>query len=682
MSHPQQIKAGCEIVYKFETTHISYILLMAEMQSGKTGTFLFVIFEMIRTGKTDYGVIFTGNREVELKEQTEKSINDFYDTYATYLLDQGITDLTILDTIKNESRIKVVWGPDLKKFNPLGKTIYVWEESHYGQSKNQEVDKFITRLGIDPTGNSAPEGCFVLSVSATPFSEFTDYKGLNHSHKHIVRMYSPDSYRGIKQMRLDKQIRIYSDSPESRFKKCLKINQNGYAIVRGMSAKLAPIARRYGWDVKEYNQKTNWKINDVLRVEPDRPTVIFIKGKLRMGKELYKKFILWCMETSNNPKTDTLLQGLLGRCCGYDSRSDILIFIKIIVRVEKFVVFVESPEGLIPKKRVNKKGKQKTCVAIVKTNTVFEEIDRFISWHDNTNPEIEFAPRRGTNMCEGSNYLEQIPLKVKFTQEEWDTLYDTHNGNDGESDLKHINHRELRRMLKKKDMKGEIINQNAGTEVCIRTILDVYANPFKMRYPHTKLMNPEEGVKPIDKLIDAFKRGKPIKGLGSGIGVSLNELAVFPHNKERCVYITFCLPNVVGCTTRREVFSKKPLQGFVRPPVAPFQLLDVHLELPTFVEDNFKRTYTTPTYCPDLCMENDVQEQALFSKHPYGLNISPWELSLDTLTCSGNPEENLCVDTTDSDDDIPIISLKRKPKKSTNSSDWLTKMLNKQVTEM
>ena len=577
MAYQQQINAAAEIISKFDET--SYVMFLAEMQSGKTGAFLLVICEMIREGLVDYGVIFSGNREIELKEQTEKSRDKFFVTYAEYLTNKGL-DLSIIETIKSEKRIKVVWGPALKKFRrsgSLGKTIYVWEESHFGQSKKQEVDKFITDLGIDPTGNSEPEGCFVLSVSATPFSEFTS-NILEKHHKHIVRMYPPESYRGIKQMREDNQIRIYSDTPEVQFKKCLEINRNGYAIVRGMDKTLSKIARDNDWDVKEYIQTTRWKINEVLDVEPDRPTVIFIKDKLRMGKEINKTHLLWCMETSNNPKTDTLLQGLLGRCCGYTSRSDILIFIRDKQKIVYLKVKGSNGKPII-KEVVNSKGDTVKCTYVVKPK-VLKELKRFISWHDNTQPEMAFAPRRGTNMCEGSKYLHQIPLKVEFTIEEWDELYNT-AGPDDDSDVKYISdHNVLRRILKEKYDKGEINNQNEGTADVIRTIIG-NTKKFKIHYPHIAAMNPNEGVKPIDKLIRAFNSGNPIKRIGESIGVSLNEFAVFPHNREKCVYITFCLPNVVGCTTRREVFSKTPLPGRIRPPV---ELVELHTDSVELVE--------------------------------------------------------------------------------------------------
>ena len=96
MVFPQQIAAALEIIAAFDKH--TYAILLAQMQSGKTGTFMLVLSEMIRLGKVEYGVIFSGNREIELKEQT-KNQDEFFNTYADYLIDIGITDLTIIDII-------------------------------------------------------------------------------------------------------------------------------------------------------------------------------------------------------------------------------------------------------------------------------------------------------------------------------------------------------------------------------------------------------------------------------------------------------------------------------------------------------------------------------------------------------------------------------------------------------
>jgi flagellar motility protein MotE (MotC chaperone) len=62
MVFPQQIAAALEIIAAFDKH--TYAILLAQMQSGKTGTFMLVLSEMIRLGKVEYGYIFSGNREI------------------------------------------------------------------------------------------------------------------------------------------------------------------------------------------------------------------------------------------------------------------------------------------------------------------------------------------------------------------------------------------------------------------------------------------------------------------------------------------------------------------------------------------------------------------------------------------------------------------------------------------
>ena len=78
----------------------------------------------------------------------------------------------------------------------------------------------------------------------------------------------------------------------------------------------------------------------------------------RMGKEVDKTHIAFCMETSTNSKTDVVLQGLLGRMCGYHNHTDILVYLhKKIVEsgeLERFVRWTHE-NTIIPKKANNLK---------------------------------------------------------------------------------------------------------------------------------------------------------------------------------------------------------------------------------------------------------------------------------------------------------------------------------------
>ena len=64
---PNQKKAGKDILEAFDRK--PYVLFSAQMQSGKTGTFIYVAKKMLKT-KVKHVVIFSGNRETLLKQQT------------------------------------------------------------------------------------------------------------------------------------------------------------------------------------------------------------------------------------------------------------------------------------------------------------------------------------------------------------------------------------------------------------------------------------------------------------------------------------------------------------------------------------------------------------------------------------------------------------------------------------
>jgi hypothetical protein len=542
MVFPQQIAAALEIIAAFDKH--TYAILLAQMQSGKTGTFMLVLSEMIRLGKVEYGVIFSGNREIELKEQT-KNQDEFFNTYADYLIDIGITDLTIIDIIK--TRFEVVWGPDLKNFSQKGNTIYIWEESHYGQSQKQQIDAFTTRLGIHPSG-AAPEGCFVLSVSATPFSEYADLNHLEQD-KAVVRLLPPEQYLSVKKMIANKQLHAYTNAPKTKLEECLETHRAlGYALVRGMASELAPVVIKHGWDVIHYDQSTSRdiNINVLLSTRPLRPTVIFLKGMIRMGKQVKKQFVLFCLETSKTTKTDTVLQGLLGRCCGYDSSPSIHIYIRGNSAVKKSPVMIKVDGVLQQKKVFNSAGKLVPVWCFQKIDLVLEDIKRFIALHDND----ASVPFRGANMTGKGANERMIPMKVTFSPEDWETLTEAHDGTH-KGDKALFSHNELREILKKSAL---IENKNPDTQAEILRILSL-ATPFKIHHNTSKPLPNHDGKTAIQALRDAFKDGYPLKSLGPGLGVVQDELVIFPDGKT--FYIIFTMPSTIGETTRREVFSKK-----------------------------------------------------------------------------------------------------------------------------
>ena len=341
-------------VYKNDTSRS--VVLFAQMQSGKTNAFLFLAGEMLRLEKVENVVIFSGNRETELKDQlSELEISRFYErVYRRHLekLNVDISDEFIDHII---SKINVVWGTELmKKLETVAteNTLYIEEESHFAQSVGQMPHKFIKSIGLSLNGDSTAlieRNNYVCSVSATPFSEMSDVVHLNQNKK-IVFMQPGESYRGVSWYKEHDKI-VGFDKWQEKLQEIIARKCHSPAWLAVMnelrtSAIASPVAETPKWaiirvrgeaqvdEVKAMCASSNWsavrydqgnkgelKSLKDLATPPEVNTIVIIKELCRMGTVVPKQHISFVMETSTNPRTDTVLQGLLGRMCGYPGGS-------------------------------------------------------------------------------------------------------------------------------------------------------------------------------------------------------------------------------------------------------------------------------------------------------------------------------------------------------------------------
>jgi len=384
-------------VYKNDTSRS--VVLFAQMQSGKTNAFLFLAGEMLRLEKVENVVIFSGNRETELKDQlSEVEISRFYErVYRRHLekLNVDISDEFIDHII---SKINVVWGTELmKKLETVAteNTLYIEEESHFAQSVGQMPHKFIKSIGLSLNGDSSAlieRNNYVCSVSATPFSEMSDVVHLNQNKK-IVFMQPGDSYRGVSwykehdkilgfdnwQEKLQEIIARKCHSPAwlavmnelrtsaiashvAETPKWAIIRVRGEAQVDEVKAMCASS----NWSAVRYDQGNKGELKSLkdLATPPEVNTIVIIKELCRMGTVVPKQHISFVMETSTNPRTDTVLQGLLGRMCGYPGGSfgycvsnDINIYISQQVLshgdIDTYISLCQSMEMIVPSRATN-----------------------------------------------------------------------------------------------------------------------------------------------------------------------------------------------------------------------------------------------------------------------------------------------------------------------------------------
>jgi len=271
------------------------------MQSGKTTTYSAVAKQALESGLVQHVVVFSGNRETILRDQTKKRVKDF----AT-----------------------VVWGPKLKHYIPnfLIPTLYIWDESHYGQSAGQEVDRFCAKCRICPAGMDSIPGVYCLSVSATPFSEVIDAENTN---KLVIFQIPNPTYYGIANMLENGRIRTFTDCKDQMDKlvEALSKTESKVGLFRLREDKgenklvmLQSICDKYNIQLTLYDASSDDdELTRAIETKPSKSHVVVVKGKVKMGFTIEdKRHVMFCMETAKSSNADTLLQGFMGRFCGFE----------------------------------------------------------------------------------------------------------------------------------------------------------------------------------------------------------------------------------------------------------------------------------------------------------------------------------------------------------------------------
>ncbi len=322
--YPEQRTTAEQILSSF-ADGTRQVLLTAEMQSGKSGIFLYVAMRMLLEKTVERVVIICGSNEIELHNQliadrdSKKSVFCHSLTYQEY---------------QRVSSIEVHKSSDLAKA-PLvdANTLLIWDESHFAQTIENLPYKFLTNSGLAVTGTAASDATwgtknsYFLSVSATPFAEFSDAHNKDFVAmitRAVVRHVPSKMYRGVAFYKAAGVIRpSFSIKKDPHEFTALLIRHKApakYALIRSyrnldvVRACCASVGILY----KEYTStKAEIEGLDALEVAPTAFTVIGLKGMCRMGKVVPKSHIAVTFEDAQQSKSDCVLQSFLGRMCGH-----------------------------------------------------------------------------------------------------------------------------------------------------------------------------------------------------------------------------------------------------------------------------------------------------------------------------------------------------------------------------
>lgn len=332
VTHQNQQIAGNEIVNWYQSGQTRYCLLTAEMQSGKTGTYNWVIKHLVERKMVEHVVVLCGSNDKGLSTQT-------WEEMEQYLAPDVLAKCSVF--------FRNVFERDLEAIR-LDQSLIIIDESHLDQSKNQQMDQLLTRYNLRLDGDLESLrriGSYILSVSATPFSEYVNWlRGSSHQTKKVVTLIPDASYKGVKHFNQMGQIRenFLIRNNVDQFVELVRSYGNKYNIIRIVSSQqdvIRTLCDANGFDCYTYdadstkpsiflgNKDRKWYnglATDPCMAKPaERPTIVMIKGRLRVGKNLeFKKHIGFLWENSEKPNADAILQGLLGRGCGYPDEHD------------------------------------------------------------------------------------------------------------------------------------------------------------------------------------------------------------------------------------------------------------------------------------------------------------------------------------------------------------------------
>ena len=370
--HPEQRAAGFQLINRF-TQEQPFSVLLAQMQSGKTGAYLFTALEMVRQDIVDRVVIICGSSDTSLRSQTKRDLDVTYKAFQMETLrNQDVDGATNLVS----ATIGVFFSQDLAKIDEIDETtLIIHDESHMAQSKNNiPFKKFYLKNNLEKAlmGDFSAlraKSNYILGVSATPFSEIVANKkvatsdwtteesallsGVDLDPKNFFFMQPGEGYIGVPELLLNNSIKFEAENIKtddcdhiaSLLRKGSVKYHKKYVVVRSHRAEkdkdmMETIATSCGYNyVSIFGGSGGENTSlDFMKTEPFDTTLVHICGRFRMGQVVPKQFIAMVYEQSANPNADTILQGLCGRMCGYQAAgSHISVDIYVSLKAEELI---------------------------------------------------------------------------------------------------------------------------------------------------------------------------------------------------------------------------------------------------------------------------------------------------------------------------------------------------------
>lgn len=357
-----QIDAAKQVVSELasNTTRTNHVILIAKMQSGKTGTCNAIANIVMNTDLQKKMLVkkilfISGMNDCGLASQTyERAIKQIAKANSNNTFDGTKQSKNI-----KRPKFYVLKNSNLKKFqDSLNHCLIFIDEAHFGSKERNVLTKFMLSKGIDWKNQKSlfTNNIYIVSVSATPFDEIISD---TIDTKPIIELKTDDSYIGVSQY-IEKGLIHDVTKDDIKNGNVFNYIQDAYERMNDNSEKGVVIVRTrefadfyanafvmnnfrihemYANGSKIEYDRLNTILNEMVEInnsnnqlfyrshrdsrvtaEPQeiKPLLVLIKGAFRAGitlSTLAKDLIYMVYDYSAG--ADTTAQALLGRMCGY-----------------------------------------------------------------------------------------------------------------------------------------------------------------------------------------------------------------------------------------------------------------------------------------------------------------------------------------------------------------------------
>jgi hypothetical protein len=325
------VETVAKIIKKLEK--YDEIVTIAEMQSGKTEVMkrLIYLINNFNNNIKDLGVnidkynvyLIICASSINLKNQLKEKLPEI--RHKIYHLN----DICIF--LKNKFEYDSLFT------TMADSSLIIFDECHCDAEHEKIIHKFRNTLGIYAKENYTT--FHKVGFSATPYEQvlanfprvimkpgenyygikemFNSWKSTKNSNEKIPVIFQAKKLENLSECEeLFLEIEICNFYYIFRLPGKKNLEESVILNVESQFKKLGSKTNSYIYDM---NYKGN--INELLDVKPVRPTIIYLKDKLRMGEYLNTEYIYLVHDDPNNAHTHTTAQSLVGRCCGYGKKS-------------------------------------------------------------------------------------------------------------------------------------------------------------------------------------------------------------------------------------------------------------------------------------------------------------------------------------------------------------------------